>query len=134
QLVSHWTHPKLGTVQAFPGRDFSLGPAGMAFDASGYLVVATHDDFCVFSAPNQLFACHPKFMAEPTENVIFDTDGNLYTTTSTGGTNGVRVYDSKYNYIASHSLPEGSLTGVTCDPEGHLYIASQTPPDTSNIY
>lgn len=133
QLVSHWTDPHFGTVEAFPGQDLSIGPAGMVFDENGNLVVAAQEAFCVFSAPNQLLACHPKFAPEATENVIFDRNGNLYTTTATGGSNAVRVYDAAYNYIGSHTMPTGNLTGVTCDPKGNLYFASQLGA-TSVIY
>ena len=45
-LVSHWTDPHFGTVLQFPGQDFGLGPAGMAFDANGYLVVASNARRC----------------------------------------------------------------------------------------
>lgn len=131
--VSSWTHPSFGTVGPFPGQNLSVGPAGMAFDASGYLVVASYDAFCVFSAPSVLVACHPKFAPEPTENLIFDLDGNVYTTTATGGTNEVRKYDSAYNYVNAFAMPTGELTGVTCDPQGNLYVGSQLGA-TSVIY
>jgi streptogramin lyase len=123
--VGHFTDPHFGTVLPFPGQSYAAGPAGMAFDASGFLVVATADSFCVFSAPGQLLECHPKHAPEPTENIIFDRDGNLYTTTSTGGSGFIHVYDESYAYVASHALPTSNLTGVTCDPQGNLYIASQ---------
>ncbi len=133
QLVTHWTDPHFGTVLPFPGQNLSIGPAGMVFDVNGHLVVASHDSFCVFSAPGQLLACHAKFAPEATENVIFDAKGRLYTTTATGGTNVIRVYDADYNYLDSHTLPTDNLTGVTCDPKGDLYIASQTG-GTSLVY
>ena len=55
-------------------------PAGMTFDSNGNLVVATLSEFCVFSAPGALGACHPKIQPRRTENTIFDDTGNLYTT------------------------------------------------------
>lgn len=133
QLVSHWIDPHFGTLEAFPGQDLSIGPAGMVFDESGNLVVAAQEAFCVFSAPNQLIACHPKFAPEATENVIFDRNGNLYTTTATGGSNEIRVYGASYNYLGAHTMPTGNLTGVTCGPKGNLYFASQSGA-TSVIY
>jgi|LGVE01.1.fsa_nt_gb DNA-binding beta-propeller fold protein YncE len=124
-LVSQWTHPSFGTILPPPGQSHLLGPAGMAFDADGNLVVAACDQFCVFSAPNVLVGCHPKIKSQPTENIIFDTDGNLYTTTSTSGTNEIHKYDANFNFITTFSMPTGELTGITCDPDGNLYIASQ---------
>ncbi len=124
-LVSQWTHASFGTVLSPPGQAYQLGPAGMAFDAQGNLVVAGLEEFCVFSAPNVLVACHPKMDPEPTENIIFDTDANLYTTTSTGGTNEIKKYDADFNFVTTFSMPTGDLTGLTCDPDENLYIASQ---------
>ena len=133
-LVTRWTNDGFGTInEQPPGQDLQLGPAGMAFDASGYLVVAARDEFCVFKGPNDVLACHPKTQAEPTENIIFDLDGNLYTTTATGGTDHVQKYDSSYTPVTTFSLPTSQLTGVTCDPDGNLFVASQTGA-TSIIY
>lgn len=44
-LVESFTDPAFGTVQPFPGQSYGLGPAGMAFDHSGYLVVGALDQF-----------------------------------------------------------------------------------------
>jgi YD repeat-containing protein len=134
QVVSHWTHEEFGTMLPPPGQDFWLGPAGMAFDAKGYLVVAAPTAFCVFSGPNEPVACHDKYAPEPTENMIFDLEGNLYTTTSTGGTDQVRKYDPQYQHLTSFTMPTGQLTGVTCDPDGNLYVASQLGGNQSLIY
>jgi streptogramin lyase len=98
----------------------------MVFDENGFLVVAGAKEFCVFSAPNEVVSCYVKADPEPTENIIFDTEGNLYTTTSTGGTSIVRKYDKGFNSVKAFSLPSGNLTGITCDPQGNLYVASQT--------
>ncbi len=126
KLVSRWTHPKFGKVLPAPGQPLSKGPAGMVFDAHGYLVVAAYEDFCVFSAPNVLVKCHKKVKAQATENIIFDKLSNLYTTTATGGTNEIHKYDKSYKFVTTFSMPTGNLTGVTCDPTGDLFIASQT--------
>jgi DNA-binding beta-propeller fold protein YncE len=125
-LVDRWTHPKFGQVLPAPGQGFQLGPAGMAFDSEGRLVVATLTDFCVFSEPGVELACYPKVKEQPTENVIFDSEGHLFTTTSTGGTNEVHKYDDTYQHLETFSAPTGELTGITCDPQSNLYVASQT--------
>ncbi len=125
KLVTRWTHPKFGTVLPAPGQSYDLGPAGMAFDASGNLVVAAVDSFCVFSEPNVVVACHPKVKSQPTENVIFDHLGNIYSTTSTGGTAEIHKYASDYTFVKTFTMPTGELTGVTCDPSGNLFIGSQ---------
>ncbi|MEM6990954.1 MAG: hypothetical protein AAF721_10665 [Myxococcota bacterium] len=122
--VSTWTHPSFDGVE---------GPAGMVFDADGFLVVAAYDQFCVFSAPNQIDTCHPKITPQRTENIIFDIFENLYTTTSTGGTDEIHKYDGDYNHLDTFDLPTGQLTGVTCDPNGDLFVASQTGA-VSTIY
>ena len=124
-LVSEWTHPAFGTVMPAPGQPYGDGPAGMVFDADGRLVVAGVDQFCVFSEPGVVLECHPKTKSQPTENVIFDLEGNLYTTTATGGTDEIHKYDASYQYITTFMMPTGNLTGVTCDPDGNLYIGSQ---------
>lgn len=133
-LVTRWTHPSFGAVLPAPGQDLALGPAGMAFDASGNLVVAGVEKFCVFSAPNVLVACHPKVKKQATENVIFDIDGNIYSTTSTGGTNEIHKYAPDYTFVKTFSMPTGNLTGVTCDPKGNLFIGSQLGGGKSAIY
>lgn len=126
----------LTSVGAFTHPSFSVteGPSGMVFDESGFLVVAAFDQFCVFSAPGTVSACHPKIKPQRTENVIFDTEGHLYTTTSTGGTDEIHKYDSSYKHLATFSLPTGQLTGITCDPTGNLYVASQISATKSVIY
>ena len=117
-----------------PGQPYGDGPAGMVFDANGHLVVAAVDQFCVFSKPGVLLACHPKTKSQPTENIIFDLAGNLYTTTATGGTNEIHKYDASFKYLTTFSMPTGNLTGVTCDLDGNLYIASQLGGSQSSIY
>jgi hypothetical protein len=132
--ISQWTHAAFGTIEPAPGQALSLGPAGMVFDASGYLVVAAVDQFCVFSAPGELLACHPKIQSQPTENIIFDLAGNLYTTTSTGGTDEVHKYDGSYTHLETFTMPTGNLTGVTCDTNGDVFFASQLGGGQSAIY
>ncbi len=134
KLVTRWTDPHFGKVLPFPGQALDLGPAGMAFDASGNLVVAGVDHFCVFSAPNVLVGCHPKIKSQATENVIFDHLGNLYTTTATGGTNEIHKYDSSYKFVKTFAMPSGNMTGVTCDPSGNLFIGSQLGGGKSTVY
>lgn len=125
--VTSWTDP---SFQA-PAPE---GPAGMVFDQKGYLVVSTWDQFCVFKAPGVLDTCHPKTKPQRTENVIFDLEGNLYTTTSTGGTDEIHKYGPGYAYLTTFSLPTGQLTGITCDPSGNLYVASQISASVSKVY
>ncbi len=122
--VTSWSHPSF---------DVAEGPAGMVFDYRGYLVVSTFEQFCVFSAPNEIEQCHPKITPQRTENVIFDIYRNLYTTTSTGGTDEIHKYDEDYIHLATFDLPTGNLTGITCDPVGDLFVASQQGA-TSTIY
>lgn len=133
-LVTRWTDPSFGTVLPPPGQELSIGPAGMAFDASGNLVVATYESFCVFSAPNVRVACHPKVKKQATENVIFDIEGNIYSTTATGGTNEIHKYAPDYTFVKTFSMPTDNLTGVTCDPKGNLFIGSQLSGGKSAIY
>ena len=124
QSVTSWSHP------SFEGM---IGPAGMVFDYRGHLVVAAYDQFCIFSAPDEVETCHPKIVPESTENIIFDISRNLYTTTATGGSDQIQKYDENYNHLATFDLPTGNLTGITCDPSGDLFVASQTNPQ-STVY
>jgi len=133
QTVTSWTHPSFGTELPAPGQAFGAGPAGMAFDKKGHLVVAGVAQLCVFSAPGVELACHPKVKEQPTENLIFDKLGNIYSTTATGGTDEIHKYDVNYVYQKTFMIPTGSLTGITCDPDSNLYVASQTGGG-SNVY
>lgn len=119
--VTSWTHPSFDGVE---------GPAGMVFDYRGYLVVASYDQFCLFKGPGEIETCHPKIAAQRTENVIFDISRNLFTTTSTGGTDEIHKYDENYNHLTTFNLPTGNLTGITCDPSGDLFVASQAGPSS----
>jgi sugar lactone lactonase YvrE len=125
--VKSWTDPSF----QLPAPE---GPAGMVFDQKGYLVVSTWDQFCVFKEPGVLDTCHPKTKPQRTENVIFDLEGTLYTTTSTGGTDEIHKYGQGYAYLTTFSLPTGQLTGITCDPSGNLYVASQISASVSKVY
>lgn len=122
--VGSWSHVSF---------DDDEGPAGMVFDYRGYLVVAAYAEFCVFSGPNEVETCYPKIKEQRTENVIFDIFRNLYTTTSTGGTAEIHKYNGEYQHQATFSLPTMDLTGITCDPDGDLFVASQNGA-TSIIY
>lgn len=124
QPITSWSHPSF---------DVGEGPAGMVFDYRGYLVVAAYAEFCVFSGPNELEICHPKIAGQRNENVIFDISRNLYTTTSTGGTDEIHKYDEDYVHLVTFNLPTGNLTGITCDPAGDLFVASQAGA-TSIVY
>src|SRR5262249_1707422 len=124
QPVGSWTHP------SFEG---PYGPAGMAFDDRGFLVVAAYDQFCIFSAPDEAETCHPKVVAQSTENIIFAISRNLYTTTATGGPDEIHKYDEHYTPPAPFTLPTGNLPGITCAPNGALFVASQTSP-ASPVY
>jgi sugar lactone lactonase YvrE len=117
--VSSWTHPSFDVVE---------GPSGMVFDHRGFLVVSTYQEFCVFSGPDEIEVCHPKIKEQRTENIIFDIFRNLYTTTSTGGTDEIHKYDQFYAHITTFNLPTGNLTGITCEPSGDLFVASQQGP------
>jgi len=119
ESVGSWTHPSFDGVE---------GPSGMVFDYRGHLVVASYDQFCLFSGPGEIETCHPKVAAQRTENIIFDLSRNLYTTTSTGGTDEIHKYDENYNHLTTFNLPTGNLTGITCDPSGDLFVASQAGP------
>lgn len=107
---------------------FQFGPNGMAFNASGNLVVAAFNNFVEFSSPGvQVGGLHAKQIAEATETVLFDRLGNIYTTTSTGGSNQLNQYDSNFVFKQTIALPPGatSLTGITFDDQDRLYVASQ---------
>lgn len=119
QPIGSWSHTSFEGVE---------GPSGMVFDYRGYLVVASYAEFCVFSGPGEIETCHPKVKQQRTENVIFDIFRNLYTTTSTGGTDEIHKYDENYTHLTTFSLPTGNLTGITCDPTGDLFVASQQGP------
>jgi hypothetical protein len=125
--VTSWSH----TSFEAPAPE---GPSGMVFDQKGHLVVSTWVQFCVFEQPGVIDTCHPKTKAQRTENVIFDIAGNLYTTTSTGGTDEIHKYGPGYAYLTTFSLPTGQLTGITCDPAGNLYVASQISASVSKVY
>ena len=95
----------------------------------GNLVVAAYADFVEFSDYGVEYKVYPKMAAEATENIIFDALGNLYTTTSTGGTDKLNQYSAKdYVFKQTIALPPGAgqLTGITFDGSGRLYVASQT--------
>lgn len=103
-------------------------PRGMAFNHRGNLLCATAFDFVEFSDYGVEYMRYRKQTAEANENIIFDRNGNLYTTTSTEGTDQLNQYRaSDYSFIQTITLPPGagSLTGITFDGSGRLYVGSQ---------
>lgn len=125
-FLQKWTHPAFSKVNS---PLYTYGPNGMAFNERGNLVVAAYAEFVEFSDYGVEYKVYPKMAAEATENIIFDALGNLYTTTSTGGTDKLNQYSSKdYVFNQTIALPPGAgqLTGITFDGSGRLYVASQT--------
>lgn len=123
---SAFTHPEFSKI-ASPV--FTFGPNGMAFNGKGNLVVAAYAKFVELSAPGVAVATYAKLTAEATENIIFDSLGNLYTTTATGGSGLLNQYSaSGYVFAQTIKLPAGAgqLTGITFDSEKRLYVASQS--------
>lgn len=125
-FLSSFTHPEFGIPVS---GSYAAGPNGMAFNARGNLVVAAYNNFVEFSAPGVQFgALHAKETLEPNETLLFDRLGNLYTTTSTGGSNKLNQYDSNFVFKQTITLPagSGSLTGITFDAKDRLFVASQS--------
>lgn len=136
-FIEAWTHPEFSKVASDL---YTYGPNGAAFNERGNLVVAAYETFVEFSDYGVEYAVYPKESAEATENLIFDRLGNLYTTTSTGGSERLQQYAAAdYAFLQTIPLPDGAgqLTGITFDGYGRLYLASQTdntihvsgPPD-----
>lgn len=123
---SSFTDPSFA-IPGFPS--YARGPNGLAFNSAGNLVVAAFEQFVEFSSPGIAVATYPKLSVEANETLIFDRNGNLYTTTSTGGSDQLNQYrESDYAFVQTISLPPGSgeLTGITFDSEDRLYVASQS--------
>jgi sugar lactone lactonase YvrE len=124
-FVGSFTHPEFGLPVS---GSYADGPNGLAFNARGNLVVAAHGSFVEFSAPGvQVGQPHAKHSIEANETLLFDRLGNLYTTTSTGGTNQLDQYDANFVFRQTIALPaaSGSLTGITLDDKNRLFVASQ---------
>ena len=122
---SSFSHPEFGNPASGL---FWAGPNGMAFNARGNLVVAAFNNFVEFSSPGVQFGgLHPKHTVEANETLLFDRLGNLYTTTSTFGSNQLNQYDSNFLFKQTITLPSssGSLTGITLDDKDRLFVASQ---------
>lgn len=114
---------------AVGGTGYQDGPNGLAFNARGNLVVAARNKFVEFSEPGVEYAVYDKAVLEPNEVVLFDNLGNMYTTTSTGGSDQLNQYRaSDYQFVQSIALPPGAgqLTGITFDDQGRLFVASQS--------
>ncbi|GBC59640.1 hypothetical protein DENIS_0579 [Desulfonema ishimotonii] len=110
------------------------GPNGIAFNKKGNLVVSAYAHFVEFSAPGVEVARYPKHIVEANEHIKFDDLGNLYTTTSTGGSDQLIKYRaSDYSFEQVITLPAGagSLTGIIFDTRKRLFVASQ---EDRNIY
>lgn len=125
-FLQKFTHPEFSEVNS---PLYTYGPNGAAFNERGNLVVAAYDAFVEFSDYGVEYAVYPKIAAEATENLIFDSLGNLYTTTATGGSDKLNKYAAAdYSFLVQIPLPPGAgqLTGITFDGNGRLYLASQT--------
>ncbi len=125
-FITSFSHPAFSKIAS---ESYKYGPNGMAFNERGNLVVAAYADFVEFSDYGVEYAVYPKFAAEATENVIFDALGNLYTTTATGGTDKLNQYRAEdYAFEMTIAVPPGagSLTGITFDGYGRLFLASQS--------
>jgi len=128
-FVQSFTHELFSEVAS---ESFTYGPNGLAFNERGNLVVAAYSAFVEFSDYGVEYARYPKVDPEATENVIFDRLGNLYTTTSTGGTDRLNKYAAAdYAFETTLTVPAGAgqLTGITFDGyenDNRLYLASQT--------
>ncbi len=126
QFIRSFSHPLLHDTEATYA--FSEGPNGTAFNERGNLVVAGFTHFVEFSDYGVEYARYPKIAAESTENIIFDSYGNLYTTTSTFGSSQLNQYRAgDYSFRQTIPLPPGAgqLTGIVFDAEGRLYVGSQ---------
>ena len=128
-FIQSFTHELFSEVAS---DSFAYGPNGLAFNERGNLVVAAYSAFVEFSDYGVEYARYPKGDPEATENVIFDRLGNLYTTTSTGGTDRLNKYSAAdYAFETTIEVPAGAgqLTGITFDGyenDNRLYLASQT--------
>jgi sugar lactone lactonase YvrE len=126
KFLQAFTHPAFSEV---PNDLFTYGPNGTAFNERGNLVVAAYTKFVEFSDYGVEYKTYPKVASEANENIIFDSLGNLYTTTATGGTDKLNQYSAAdYSFKQTISLPPGAgqLTGITFDGYGRLYVASQS--------
>ncbi len=125
-FIQAFTHPAFSEV---PNDLYTYGPNGASFNSRGNLVVAAYTQFVEFSDYGVEYKTYPKVGDEANENIIFDSRGNLYTTTSTGGTDKLNQYRaSDYAFEQSIMLPPGAgqFTGITFDGYGRLFVASQS--------
>ena len=124
--LQSFTHPSFSEIDS---PSYAYGPNGMAFNERRNLVVAAYSAFVEFSSYGVEYALYPKMAPEPTENVIFDSLGNMYTTTSTGGSDKLNKYSAEdYAFEMTIEMPPGAgqLTGITFDFYNRLFVASQS--------
>ena len=125
-FIQAFTHPAFSEV---PNDLYTYGPNGASFNERGNLVVAAYTQFVEFSDYGVEYKTYPKVADEANENIIFDSRGNLYTTTSTGGTdklNQYRAADYAFEQTILLPLGAGQFTGITFDGYGRLFVASQS--------
>jgi len=125
-FLQTFTHPLFSEV-ASPL--FTYGPNGMAFNERRNLVVAAYSSFVEFVDYGVEYKVYPKVTSEANENVLFDSVGNLYTTTSTGGSDKLNQYRAEdYAFEMTIEMPPGAgqLTGITFDYYSRIFVASQS--------
>ena len=126
EFLQAFTHPAFSEVNS---PVYTYGPNGMAFNERRNLVVAAYSSFVEFSSYGIEYATYPKMTSEANENIMFDSAGNLYTTTATGGSDKLNQYSAdNYEFLMTIDVPPGAgqLTGITFDNYSRLFVASQS--------
>ena len=126
EFLQTFTHPLFSEVNS---PVITYGPNGMAFNERRNLVVAAYSSFVEFEDYGVEYKVYPKVAAEATENLLFDSVGNLYTTTSTGGSDKLNQYRAEdYAFEMTIEMPPaaGQLTGITFDYYSRIFVASQS--------
>ena len=109
--------------------NYKCAPNGMAINKRGNLIVSSYTHFVEFISSDNVYSTYKKNYDESNENIIFDKLGNLYTTTSTGGSDKLNQYNAAdYSFNQTINLPNGSgqLTGITFDYNNRLFVGSQS--------